>query len=149
MTALTFRPMADEDTDTVVSLWERAGLTRPHNDPHRDIAFARSAPASDILVGEADGRIVASVMVGHDGHRGTVYYVSVDPDCRGRGYGRQVMAAAEEWLKARGVWKLNLLIREDNAAVQGFYAALGYDVEPRVAMARWLDPSKGTGAARN
>ena len=147
MTTLAFRPIEDRDVDTVVALWSRAGLTRPHNDPGRDIAFARAAPSSEVLVGEAEGRIVASVLVGHDGHRGTVYYVSVDPGCRGLGYGRQVMSAAEDWLKARGVWKLNLLIREDNTAVQGFYGALGYEVEPRVAMARWLDPSKRGGQA--
>jgi ribosomal protein S18 acetylase RimI-like enzyme len=146
MSTLSFRPIEDRDVDAVVTLWGRAGLTRPHNDPQRDIAFARAAPSSEILVGEAEGRIVTSVLVGHDGHRGTVYYVSVDPDFRGRDYGRQVMAAAEEWLKAQGIWKLNLLIREDNTAVQGFYAAIGYEVEPRVAMARWLDPSKRGGA---
>lgn len=142
MSTLDFRPIGDLDVDAVVELWRRAGLTRPHNDPHRDIAFARAAPSSEILVGETAGRIVASVLVGHDGHRGTVYYVSVDPDFRGRDYGRLVMAAAEDWLKAQGIWKLNLLIREDNTAVQGFYAAIGYEIEPRVAMARWLDPSK-------
>lgn len=145
MTALTFRPAEDRDVDAVVELWTRAGLTRPHNDPRRDIAFARSAPSSDVLVGADGNRIVASVMVGHDGHRGTVYYVSVDPDCRGLGHGRAAMTAAETWLMARGVWKLNLLIREDNAGVRDFYGALGYEVEPRVAMARWLDPSKRGG----
>lgn len=141
MTQLTFRPMEDGDLEAVVELWRKAGLTRPHNDPYADISFARQGPASDVIVGEAEGRIAASAMVGHDGHRGTVYYVSVDPDARGAGYGRQLMAAVEAWLLERGVWKLNLLIREDNTAVQGFYASLGYAVEPRTAMAKWLDPS--------
>ncbi len=142
MTGLVFRPIVDGDVETVVDLWKHAGLTRPHNDPHNDIAFARQSPSTEILVGEAGDRIVASVMVGHDGHRGTVYYVSVDPDCRGSGYGRDVMNAAEDWLIARGVWKLNLLIREDNTQVRGFYESIGYLHEPRTAMARWLDPAK-------
>ena len=77
-------------------------------------------------------------MVGHDGHRGAVYYVSVDPALQGRGFGRQTMAAAEAWFGARGVWKLNLLLRADNAKVRGFYEALGYEVEPRLCMARKL-----------
>ncbi len=140
MSSTTFRPAGDEDIETIVALWHRCGLTRPHNDPYRDIAFAREKAESDVLVGEIDGRIVASAMVGHDGHRGTVYYVSVDPDCRGSGLGRDLMAAAEGWLKDRGIWKLNLLIREDNTAVQGFYESLGYEVEPRTAMARRLEP---------
>ena len=91
-----------------------------------------------VLAGKSDGRVVASVMVGHDGHRGAVYYVSVDPDAQGKGYGKQVMAAAESWLKGQGVWKLNLLVRAENEAVRGFYEQLGYEVEPRLCMARKL-----------
>ncbi len=142
MNGLAFRPIEDSDVEHVVDLWKRAGLTRPHNDPHTDIEFARQSLSTEILVGEVDGRIVASVMVGHDGHRGTVYYVSVDPDCQGSGYGRDVMTAAEDWLIAKGVWKLNLLIREENTEVRGFYESIGYLHEPRTAMARWLDPAK-------
>jgi hypothetical protein len=140
--ALTFAPLGDGDVDAVAVLWRKCGLTRPHNDPHADIAFGRGKPNSEVLVARLDGEIVASVMVGHDGHRGTVYYVSVDPDAQGAGLGRAVMQAAEAWLRDRGVWKLNLVIRAENEAVRGFYEALGYEVEPRVLMSRWLDPSK-------
>ena len=44
-----------------------------------------------MLVGRDGGAIVATAMVGHDGHRGWVYYVAVDPDHRGKGYGRAIM----------------------------------------------------------
>ena len=135
---LSFRPFEDQDEEAVISLWERCGLTRSWNDPAKDIEFARDKPASAILVGELEGRIAASVMVGHDGHRGTLYYVSVDPDLQGRGYGRQLMRHAEDWLKAQGVWKLNLLLRADNEKIRAFYEALGYEVEPRLCMARRL-----------
>ncbi len=137
--SLAFAPIGDGDVEDVVALWEKCGLTRPHNDPRQDIAFAREGPASDVLAGRLDGTIVASVMVGHDGHRGTVYYVSCDPDRQGHDFGRQAMTAAENWLRSRGVWKLNLVIRDDNAKVRGFYKALGYEVEPRILMARRLD----------
>ena len=135
---LSFRPFEDQDEEAVISLWERCGLTRSWNDPAKDIEFARDKPASAILVGELEGRIAASVMVGHDGHRGTLYYVSVDPDLQGKGYGRQLMRHAEEWLKGQGVWKLNLLLRADNEKIRAFYEALGYEVEPRLCMARRL-----------
>jgi len=132
----------DADLDAVAELWARCGLTRPWNDPAADIAFARSVPGATVLVGRKDGAIVASAMVGHDGHRGTVYYVSVDPDRQGDGLGREIMAAAEDWLKGQGVWKLNLMVRPDNTPVIDFYRSLGYDTEERVNMAKWLDPSK-------
>ena len=95
-----------------------------------------------MLVGLAGSRIVASAMVGHDGHRGTMYYLSVAPAERGRGYGRQMVAAAEAWLKQRGVWKANLLVRQGNAAVLGFYAGLGYATGATVQIEKWIDPGK-------
>jgi ribosomal protein S18 acetylase RimI-like enzyme len=135
---LEFRPIGDEDVEDVISLWSRCGLTRPWNTAAKDIAFARDGSNSEILLARIDGVITASVMVGHDGHRGTVYYVSVEPQEQGRGFGRQVMAAAEAWLAERGVGKLNLLLRAENTKVRGFYEALGYEVEPRLCMARKL-----------
>ena len=140
--SIAFAPIEDGDVEAVVELWTRCGLLRPQNDPHRDIAFARAGPASAVLVGRCDGRIVASVMVGHDGHRGVVYYLSVDPDRQGEGLGRATVAAAEAWLAERGVWKLNLMIRDDNARVRGFYEAIGYETEPRIVMSRRLVPSR-------
>lgn len=141
-TPLHIRAAGDGDTEAVADLWAQCGLTRPWNDPQHDIAFARQSGESTVLVGESGGRLAASVMVGHDGHRGTVYYVSVHPDLRGNGFGRQIMKAAEDWLRQRGVWKLNLMIRADNTAVHAFYEALGYAVEPRTVMSRWLDPAR-------
>mgnify|MGYP001263503949 CR=1 FL=1 len=94
--------------------------------------------ARDIAIGEIEGRIVASVMVGHDGHRGVVYYVSVAPDARRRGLGEAMMREAESWLRARQVEKLNLLIRPENEAVRAFYEKLGYQEEVRINMSRRL-----------
>jgi ribosomal protein S18 acetylase RimI-like enzyme len=138
MSQLDIRPVEDSDVEAVIALWKRCNLTMPYNDPYKDIAFARGGRASDVLVGLLDGNVAASVMVGHDGHRGAVYYVSVDPDLRGRGLGAEIMDAAENWLRDRGVWKLNLLIRDTNLPVKAFYESLGYDEEPRAAMAKWL-----------
>ena len=139
---LAVREMREGEAAGVAQLWADCGLTRPWNDPAGDIAFAMAGPSSTILAGEADGRIAATALVGHDGHRGTVYYVCVHPDFRGCGFGRQIMAAAEDWLRGKGAWKLNLMIRAENTAVEAFYRALGYDVEPRTVMAKWLDESK-------
>lgn len=129
-------PVTDADIDSVVALWRRVGLTRPWNDPYKDIGFARAAENATVLVGRAGTEIVACVMVGHDGHRGTVYYLAVEPEQQGRGFGRAIMTAAEDWLKAKGVWKLNLLVRGGNLSARGFYEALGYAQEPNIQMGR-------------
>ncbi len=123
----------------VAALWERCGLTRPWNDPRANIALAMRGSNSTVLVGRDGADLVATVMVGHDGHRGWLYYVAVDPPCQKRGFGRAIMAAAEDWLKLRGILKAELLIRPGNDAAQRFYEALGYNVEPRTVMTRWLD----------
>jgi ribosomal protein S18 acetylase RimI-like enzyme len=92
-----------------------------------------------VLVARQDGRVVATVMVGHDGHRGWLYYVAVAPALQGQGIGAQIVAAGEEWLKARGVVKVQLLVRETNTRVVAFYEKLGFEIAPRVVMSKWLD----------
>lgn len=84
------------DTAALVALWETCGLTRPWNPPTRDIARALAGPASTILVARRDGAVAGSVMAGHDGHRGWVYYLAVAPDARRAGLGRALMDAAWE-----------------------------------------------------
>jgi ribosomal protein S18 acetylase RimI-like enzyme len=83
-------------------------------------------------------------MVGHDGHRGWVYYVATDPDHRHKGYGRAIMQAAEGWLRARGVEKLQLMVRADNTQVQAFYESLGFGEQKRITYAKWLDGREPT-----
>ena len=139
MSTLSVSPVTGADVPAVIALWQRCGLTRPWNDPSSDIAFARRGPNSAILIGRAGDAIVASAMVGHDGHRGWVYYVAVDPDAQHKGFGGAIMAAAEEWLRALGVAKIMLMVRPDNTQVQAFYATLGYDQQERVIYAKWLD----------
>jgi ribosomal protein S18 acetylase RimI-like enzyme len=142
MAQLEIRAVGEDDVEVVAALWTRCGLTRPWNDPFQDIAFARASDNATILLALRDGEPVASAMVGHDGHRGTVYYVCVDPGCRNEGLGRAIMEASEDWLRACGVWKLNLIVRAENRDVIDFYEALGYAVEERVNLAKWIDPSK-------
>lgn len=139
MSGLAVSPITDDDVSHVIALWQRCGLTRPWNDPASDIAFARRGANATILIGRAGGTIVATAMAGHDGHRGWVYYVAVDPSVQGKDFGRAIMAAAEEWLRAAGIEKVMLMVRPDNAKVQAFYDKLGYAVQERVIYSKWLD----------
>jgi hypothetical protein len=137
-----FRAIADADVEQVIALWHACGLTRPWNDPYKDITFARQAESSTVLVLECEGRIAASVMVGHDGHRGALYYVAVEPSLQRQGLGKAAVRAAEAWLAERGVWKLNLMVRPENAVVKGFYEALGYETNPVLCLARRIAPDE-------
>ena len=142
---LTITSIEDADIPEVVALWQRCGSTRPWNDPEGDIARARKGDNATVLLGhDAAGTLVASVMVGHDGHRGWVYYVTVDPDHRFKSYGRAIMTAAEDWLRARGIEKMQLMVRADNTQVHTFYQSLGYFPQERVTFAKWLDGREPT-----
>jgi ribosomal protein S18 acetylase RimI-like enzyme len=134
-----FREIVDGDVERVETLWKDCGLTRDWNDPQKDIKFARNGETSTILVGEMDGQLVASVMVGHDGHRGVLYYLAVRPEFQKRGLGRVTHDAAIAWLKERGVWKINLMVRAENSGVAGFYESLGYAVNPVLSFGKRID----------
>jgi ribosomal protein S18 acetylase RimI-like enzyme len=142
--ALTIAAIEDSDVAEVIALWQRCGSTREWNDPAGDIVLARKENNATVLLGRAGGAVVASVLVGHDGHRGWVYYVTADPDHRLKGYGREIMRAAEDWLRARGIEKLQLMVRGDNAKVHAFYKSLGYYDQDRVVFAKWLDGREPT-----
>jgi GNAT superfamily N-acetyltransferase len=51
-------------------------------------------------------------MVGHDGHRGWLYYVAARPTSRSKGVGWRMVQAAENWLRQRRIVKVELLVVE-------------------------------------
>jgi ribosomal protein S18 acetylase RimI-like enzyme len=124
--------------DAAIALWHEVGLVVPWNDPRADLTRALDGPSSTVLAGTLDGALVATAIVGLDGHRGWVYYLAVAPGARGRGHGRAMMGACERWLADHGVPKLNLMVRIGNEAVLGFYEALGYGRDEVVVMSRRL-----------
>ena len=128
-----------DDCEAVVALWQDAGLTRPWNDPRADFKLAVNQPLSAILLETNDNSVVGSVMVGFDGHRGWVYYLATSVEHRGEGLGRKLMKEAENWLRARGCPKIQLMVRRDNSEALGFYEAIGYELQDVVTMGRRLD----------
>lgn len=132
------RSLRDGDVSAVMALWERCDLLRPWNNPLADIRFARETKSSEIFVGLDGDVLVAAIMCGQDGHRGWLYYLAVEADRRGEGFGGAMVRHAEDWLRDLGVPKVELMIRETNAKVERFYDALGYKTEPVITMSRWL-----------
>jgi ribosomal protein S18 acetylase RimI-like enzyme len=118
--------LGEAEIAAAVALWEAAGLTRPWNDPVADARRALAGPASTILAARYDGVLIGTVMTGHDGHRGWVYYLAVAAAEQGKGVARRLMCAAEAWCAAAGVVRLNLMVRAGNTPVLGFYDQLGY-----------------------
>jgi ribosomal protein S18 acetylase RimI-like enzyme len=138
---MKIRAYRDEDFGAVVALWRACGLDHPPNDPAVDIPLMRDSANCDLFLAEEEDRLLGTVMVGHDGHRAWMYRLAVAPDRRHQSIGRALVHHAEGWAAMRGLRKIQLLIRETNGAVQGFYAKLGYEVAPRTVMSRWLEPA--------
>lgn len=132
------RDLTTSDREPAISLWADSGLVRPWNDPAADFDRALAAPSSAVLGAFEGDALVGTVMVGHDGHRGWVYYLAVSPDRRRAGLGRRLMEEAERWLRQHGVVKLNLMVRRSNRTAIGFYERLGFSNAEVTVMARWL-----------
>jgi hypothetical protein len=85
----------DDQTDKVIALWKRCGLTRSWNNPGKYIARKNSDKNGKILIGQIDEVLMASIMIGDDGHWGSACCPAVDPDLSGTGYSKILMAEAE------------------------------------------------------
>lgn len=137
---MLIRAFQPEDGDAVVALWERCGLTRPWNDPRKDIARKLAVQAELFLVGILEGGLVASIMAGYEGHRGWVNYLAVAPGHRRKGLARRLMEEVERRLLERGCPKLNVQVRSSSAEAMAFYRRLGYVADEAVALGKRLIP---------
>ena len=135
---MQIRPFVPQDQEEVVAIWQRCGLTRPWNDPRKDIARKLQVQPELFLVGVREGRIVATAMAGYDGHRGWLSYLAVDPSLQGTGLGRALLEHVEGLLLARGCPKLNVQIRTDNRGVAELYRHLGYRHDAALSMGKRL-----------
>lgn len=135
---MVIEPLPSSHDEAAIALWRETGLTRPWNNPEDDLRRALGSAAATVLAAIEDGRLVGTVMVGHDGHRGWVYYLAVSPGWQRDGIGRRLMEASEHWL-ADKVPKVQLMIRRDNDAAAAFYERLGYERSDVLVVSRWLD----------
>lgn len=135
---IQFRQFHPDDTEQTVALWQACGLTRPWNDPHKDIERKLQQEPELFIVAEQDGLLLGSVMAGYDGHRGWIYYLSVLPQYQSQGLGKNLVQQAEQRLRSKGCPKIQLMIRIDNGSVQDFYRALGYEQAEVVVLGKRL-----------
>lgn len=135
---LAIRRYEAKDRATIKALWQ---LTLEHaQESDRDLTLAERNDCARLFVGEVAGVIVASVLAGHDGHRGWLHRVATHPDHRRRGYALQLIAVAEAWLKSCDVPKVNLQVRGVQPDIQAVYERAGYAVEDRTSMGKRLVP---------
>jgi ribosomal protein S18 acetylase RimI-like enzyme len=138
MPTVDIRIFEPQDESQVVQLWHDCNLTIPANDPRRDIALKRAQQPNLFFVAAIDRKVIGTVMVGYDGHRGWINYLAVASEHRRHGIGKALMERAEMELRRLGCPKVNLQVRGTNTSVVAFYKKIGFDVEERVNMGKRL-----------
>jgi len=137
--ALKIREYHASDMEQVIELWVQSGLVVPWNDPKKDIHRKLKVDPDLFLVGEIDGKVVATVMGGYEGHRGWINYLAVSPSLRRNGYASKLMQEAERRIKDKGCPKINLQVRESNVDTIGFYESIGYGKDHAVSLGKRLE----------
>lgn len=122
------RIMTIEDYEGVYALWKKIkgfGI-RSIDDSKEGVArFLKRNPTTSV-VAEKDGRIVGSILCGHDGRRGCLYHVCVDEDYRRHGIGKRMVVFAMKALKEEKINKVFLIAFTENDIGNAFWNTIGW-----------------------
>ena len=122
------RTMTIEDYDGVYALWTKIrgfGLRSVDDSREGVDRFLKRNPATSVVAIE-DGRVVGSILCGHDGRRGCLYHVCVDEDYRRRGIGNAMVVKAMEELRKEKINKVSLIAFTKNDIGNAFWNTIGW-----------------------
>jgi len=131
----TIRPARSDDVEQVLALWRDADATPSPTDNREEVLKLFAEPAAVLLVAEADGRLVGTVIGGWDGWRGNIYRLAVAPGYRRRGLARLLVAEADRSLHRMGAKRITALVEGDHPWATDFWdslAASGYRHDERM-----------------
>jgi ribosomal protein S18 acetylase RimI-like enzyme len=135
---LTIRPYQSQDEEAVIDLWQECGLVVPQNDPHIDIARKIEYQPELFFVGTLEQKVIATIMIGYEGHRGWINYMAVMPCYQHMGFGAKLIDYAVSALKPLGCQKINLQVRETNKEVIEFYKKHGFQDDHVISLGKRL-----------
>jgi ribosomal protein S18 acetylase RimI-like enzyme len=125
------RKFAIEDYDAALELWQQVeGLEIAEGDDKEGVAqfLARNPGLSRVAT---DGSAVVGVaLCGHDGRRGHIYHLAVDPAYQGRGLGKRLLDECLEGLRRAGLKRVIIMVADDNPSGRGFWKRSGYEEIP-------------------
>jgi ribosomal protein S18 acetylase RimI-like enzyme len=124
------------DIEAVLALWRRAGASASPTETAADLRGLLERDPEALLVAEAEGQIVGSLIVGWDGWRGTFYRLAVDTAHRRHGLATAMVGVGEERLRALGSRRLNAIVESEEADAVAFWTAAGYELQ--VARSRFV-----------
>ncbi|MBA7704064.1 Acetyltransferase YpeA [subsurface metagenome] len=126
------RNCVPSDAEGILAMWRISDSTASITDNVDAVRAAIAAESSYVLVGEADGQIVASIIGTFDGWRGNIYRLAVHPDYRRRGYARLLVEEMGKWFVQRGVKRVTALVEKDHPWAMAFWKPVDYKVDQRI-----------------
>ena len=130
----------DKHRTQVIDLWKKCNLIKSWNDPNKDIDRKLKVNDSLFLIVEFNKVIIGSAMIGYDGHRGSLYYLAVDPKHQRKGVGKMLMKEIEKRLIEVGCPKINIFIRNSKIEVKAFYQSIDYEEQNCLVYGKRLIP---------
>jgi ribosomal protein S18 acetylase RimI-like enzyme len=130
----TLRRLTIDDHAAILALWQRAGLhsIRPEGRDSRS-EFEKQFAGGQIAIGlEENAKLIGVVIVTNDTRKGWINRLAIDPDYRRKGYGEQLVCAAEQALQEAGMHLVAAFIEEGNAASLTLFEKLGYAVHRNI-----------------
>ncbi len=124
---ITIRPMTIEDYDEVYAMWlitSRRALSSADERGQIERYLKRNEGLSQVAV--VDGKIVGTVLAGHDGRRGFIHHMAVLPEYRRRHIGHALAEKAIEKIKSEGIEKTHIFCYRDNETGQKFWRDFGF-----------------------
>jgi len=119
------RPARPDEAQQILEVWQDAEATPSPTDTRAEVTKLLGEPAAVLLVAEADGRLVGTVIGGWDGWRGNIYRLAVLPAYRRRGIARALVCEAERRLDWMGGRRISALVDSDHPWATDFWDSLG------------------------
>lgn len=125
---MKLRKLTIADYPELVKLWKRSGLPyKPRGRDSRAHLAGEMSANPDFFIGAFDrGLLAGAIIASHDGRKGWLNRVAVDPDYRRQGLARMLTLAGERALRRRGILIFGLLIHAYNKASLALARSLGY-----------------------
>lgn len=131
---IAIRRFRVSDYDRVIELWQQGNLPlKPKGRDSRE-EIERQIQLRNVifLVAESAGKVIGTVLATHDGRKGWINRLAVDPAFRGRGLGQLLVKEAEKELEKEGIMMFAALIEEDNLPSINLFEKLGYEYHPEI-----------------
>jgi GNAT superfamily N-acetyltransferase len=120
------------DADRIVRFWHNSGASMTPLDSVECVRRLIAHPTARLLLAEADGEIIGTLIGTFDGWRGNMYRLVVHPDRRREGIGRQLVRRIEGFFAECGARRITVLIEADRPWAVAFWTAIGYPFDPRI-----------------